>query len=141
MLQEEEQARRTLSSATSENPFNFAGERVKKLAKRLTQNNTLTWLDMYRTRCGPKGATALGDALGKNHTLQHLLLRSNAVKSDGTLYLSKALANKSCALMTGEVAEPFRWLCSTGCMLKFFHVSSCHASVKCCGGPPYAAAH
>ena len=48
---------------------------------------------------------------------------------------------KICALMTGEVAEPFRWLCSTGCMLKFFHVSTCHASVKCCGGPPYAAAH
>jgi Ran GTPase-activating protein (RanGAP) involved in mRNA processing and transport len=84
--------------------FNFAGERVKKLAKRLAQNNTLTWLDMYRTRCGPKGATALGDALGKNHTLQHLLLRSNAVKSDGTLYLSKALANKSCALMTLDLS-------------------------------------
>ena len=48
---------------------------------------------------------------------------------------------KSCALMTGEVAEPFRWLCSTGYMLKLFHSSSCHASVKCCGGPPYAAAH
>ena len=48
---------------------------------------------------------------------------------------------KISALMTGEVAEPFRWLCSTGCMLKFFHVSTCHASVKCCGGPPYAAAH
>ena len=47
---------------------------------------------------------------------------------------------KICALMTGEVAEPFRWLCSTGCMLKFFHVSTCHASVMCCGGPPWAAA-
>ena len=47
---------------------------------------------------------------------------------------------KSCALMTGEVAEPFRWLCSTGCMLKFFHVSTCHASVMCLGGPPWAAA-
>merc|ERR1711965_472925 len=46
---------------------------------------------------------------------------------------------KICALMTGEVAEPFRWLCSTGCMLKFFHVSTCHASVMCCGGPPWAA--
>ena len=46
---------------------------------------------------------------------------------------------KSCALMTGEVAEPFRWLCSTGCMLKFFHVSTCHASVMCLGGPPWAA--
>ena len=31
---------------------------------------------------------------------------------------------KSCALMTGEVAEPFRWLCSTGYMLKLFHSSS-----------------
>ena len=48
---------------------------------------------------------------------------------------------KSCVLLAGEVVEPFRWLCSTGCMLKFFHSSSCHASVKCCGGPPYAAAH
>ena len=38
-------------------------------------------------------------------------------------------------------AYAFRWLCSTGCMLKFVDVSSCHASVKCCGGPPYAAAH
>ena len=47
---------------------------------------------------------------------------------------------KICALMTGEVAEPFRWLCSTGCMLKFFHVSTCHASVMCLGGPPWAAA-
>ena len=47
---------------------------------------------------------------------------------------------KISALMTGEVAEPFRWLCSTGCMLKFFHVSTCHASVMCCGGPPWAAA-
>ena len=47
---------------------------------------------------------------------------------------------KICALMIGEVAEPFRWLCSTGCMLKFFHVSTCHASVMCCGGPPWAAA-
>ena len=46
---------------------------------------------------------------------------------------------KICALMTGEVAEPFRWLCSTGCMLKFFHVSTCHASVMCLGGPPWAA--
>ena len=27
---------------------------------------------------------------------------------------------KICALMTGEVAEPFRWLCSTGCMPKVF---------------------
>ena len=44
---------------------------------------------------------------------------------------------KICALMTGEVAEPFRWLCSTGCMLKFFHVSTCHASVMCLGGPPW----
>jgi hypothetical protein len=46
---------------------------------------------------------------------------------------------KICALMIGEVAEPFRWLCSTGCMLKFFHVSTCHASVMCLGGPPWAA--
>ena len=43
-------------------------------------------------------------------------------------------------LLAGEVAGPFRWLCSTGCMLRFFHSSSCHASVKCCGGPPWAAA-
>ena len=47
---------------------------------------------------------------------------------------------KICPLMTGEVAEPFRWLCSTGCMLKFFHVSTCHASVMCLGVPPWAAA-
>lgn len=84
--------------------FNFSGERVKKLAKRLQQNNTLTFLDMYRTRCGPKGATAIGDALGKNHTLQHLHLRSNAVKADGVLYLSKALSNKSCALVTLDLS-------------------------------------
>ena len=48
---------------------------------------------------------------------------------------------KRCALRAGEVAEPCRWHCSTGYMLNFFHSSSCHASVNCCGGPPYAAAH
>ena len=31
---------------------------------------------------------------------------------------------KSCALRAGEVAEPCRWLCSTGYMLKLFHSSS-----------------
>ena len=44
---------------------------------------------------------------------------------------------KSCVLLAGEVAGPFRWLCSTGFMLKFVHGSFCHASVMCLGGPPW----
>lgn len=84
--------------------YNFSGERTKKLAKKLVQNNTLTFLDMYRSRCGPVGCTAIADALGKNHTLQHLHLRSNGVKPDGVLYLSKALAHKSCALLSLDLS-------------------------------------